>query len=377
MTSSQESSKDGAPAGANCDPLMGIESLAGAFHPHAIEVQDFPYYARVIDLRPRGEYEHDHIPDAVNVEAPAEMTVGSPGAEAPLVAAEPGRAQTWPALDAAVAGVRLDEAILVYCGRGGLVSTPVARALRWRGWTTDVLPGGWVNYRRWVQAGLEVLPRLVPFSLVACALGSENARVLGALRSAGEQVLDFEALASWRRLAFTPVAAIQPTQPWFESLLLRELRAFDPRRPVWAADVSPILGALMLPGAVVDALSIAPRAELSAPAASRMEAWVADEPLCADAAELVQRVSALDPPPAPALGERWRQMLTTGAAGALLASILQEFLDPVSASDRAARGGRHHALAPLAADALAPEPLTRAAADYVRSLAPPGDPAAT
>lgn len=377
MTSSQESSKDGAPAGANCDPLMGIESLAGAFHPHAIEVQDFSYYARVIDLRPRAEYEHDHIPGAVSVEAPAEPTVGSAGAEAPLVAAEPGRAQTWPALDAAVADVRLDEAILVYCGRGGLVSNPVARALRWRGWTTDVLPGGWINYRRWVQAGLEVLPRLVPFRLVACTLGSEDARVLGALQSAGEQVLDFEALASCRRLAFTPVAAAQPTQPWFESLLLHDLRAFDPRRPVWVADVGPILGALMLPGAVVDALSIAPRAELSAPAAARVEAWAADEPLCADAAALVKRVSALDPPPAPDLVERWRQMLTIGTAGALLASILQEFLDPVGASSRAARAGRHHTLAPLAADALAPEPLTRAAADYVRRLAPTGDPAAT
>lgn len=377
MTSSQESSKDGAPAGANCDPLMGIESLAGAFHPHAIEVQDFSYYARVIDLRPRAEYEHDHIPGAVSVGAPAEPTVGSPGADASLVAAEPGRAQTWPALDAAVADVRLDEAILVYCGRGGLVSTPVARALRWRGWTTDVLPGGWINYRRWVQAGLEVLPRLVPFRLVACTLGSENARVLDALQNAGEQVLDFEALASWRRLAFTPVAAPQPTQPWFESLLLRKLRAFDPRRPVWVADLSPILGVVMLPGAVVDALSIAPRTGLSAPTAARIEAWVADEPLCADAAALVQRVSALDPPPAPALGERWRQMLTKGTAGALLASVLQEFLDPVDASDRAARGGRHHALAPLAAEALGPEPLARAAADYVRRLALPGDTAAT
>jgi tRNA 2-selenouridine synthase len=280
-------------------------------------------------------------------------------------------------LDAAVADVRLDEAILVYCGRGGLVSTSVARALRWRGWTTDVLPGGWINYRRWVQAGLEVLPRMVPFRLVACTLGSENARVLGALRSAGEQVLDLEALASWRRLAFTAVAGAQPTQPWFESLLLRELRAFDPRRPVWVADVGPIQGALMLPGALGDALSIAPRAELSAPAAARVEAWIADEPLCADAAALVQRVSVLDPPPTPALQERWRQMLTTGAVGALLASILQDFFDEMCASDRAARGGRHYALALLAAEALAHELLARAAGDYVRRLAPPGDPAAT
>jgi tRNA 2-selenouridine synthase len=377
MTSSQESSKDGAAAGANCDPLMGIESLAGTFHPHAIEVQDFAYYARVIDLRPRSEYEHDHIPGALNAEAPAGLAAGSTDAAAPRAAAEPGMAQTWPALDAAVADVRRDEAVLVYCGRGGLVSTLVARALRSRGWTTDVLPGGWINYRRWVQAGLEVLPRLVLFRLVACTLGSENARMLGALRSAGEQVLDFEGLASWRRFAFAAAAATQPSQPWFESLVLRELRGFDPRRRVWAADLGPHLGALVLPGALSEALSIAPRVDLSAPAAARIDAWVMDEPLCADAPALVQRVSALDPPPDAALVERWRQFLATGAASVLLASILQDFLDTACASDRAARGGRHHGLTPLVAEALAPEALARTATDYVRRLSEPPDAPAT
>ena len=79
------------------------------------------------------------------------------------------------ALLAAVASVRQDQALLVYCDQGGRVSRPVARALRWRGWTVDVLPGGWINYRRWVLAGLEVLPRLVAFRVIAANLQPDHA----------------------------------------------------------------------------------------------------------------------------------------------------------------------------------------------------------
>ena len=61
MTSSQESSD----RARNPNKPPEIESLAGAFHPHAIEVQDFSHYALVIDVRTPQEYEEDHIPGAV------------------------------------------------------------------------------------------------------------------------------------------------------------------------------------------------------------------------------------------------------------------------------------------------------------------------
>jgi tRNA 2-selenouridine synthase len=77
-----------------------------------------------------------------------------------------------PARAAAVSQIRPDQAILVDCGRSGLVSASVAQVLRRRGWTVDVLYGGWINYRRWVQAGLELLPRLVEFRVMVCTLGS-------------------------------------------------------------------------------------------------------------------------------------------------------------------------------------------------------------
>ena len=48
-----------------------IESLAGAFHPHAIEVQDFSHYALVIDVRTPQEYEAVASQQLVNSQSQA------------------------------------------------------------------------------------------------------------------------------------------------------------------------------------------------------------------------------------------------------------------------------------------------------------------
>ena len=157
-------------------------------------VQDFSHYALVIDVRTREEYEDDHIPGAVQfspaVVSQRPLVTGQSDAQNRALAAQDSAADAeLPAsLAALVAPLKLDQAILVYCGRGGLDSLPVARALRWRGWTVDVLPGGWINYRRWVQAGLEVLPRMATFRVVTTSLGSEADRVLNAMATVGHQV---------------------------------------------------------------------------------------------------------------------------------------------------------------------------------------------
>lgn len=114
-----------------------IESFAGVFHPHAIEVQDFSHYALVIDVRTWEEYEDDHIPNAVQF-SPAVVNQGplvlgvSDDRSRALVArnsASDGELPT--ALAALVSPLKLDQAVLLYCGRGGLHSLPVARPLRW------------------------------------------------------------------------------------------------------------------------------------------------------------------------------------------------------------------------------------------------------
>lgn len=355
-----------------------IESLAGVFHPHAIEVQDFSHYSLVIDVRTPQEYEEDHIPGAVQF-SPAVVSQG------PLVTGQADdRARALvahdsvvegdlpPALAALVGPLKLDQAILVYCGRGGLDSLPVARALRWRGWTVDVLPGGWINYRRWVQAGLEVLPRMVSFRVIATSLGCEADRILNALSSVGHQVLNVEALMVRRRGSIACLSAPQPSQAWLESQLLQRLRAVDPRRPVWVGDVDAQVGELLLPGSMADALVSAPTAALEVPLEERAERWIEDDPGWASPPTALDALRSLEPAPDQRILERWKDLLL-GNLVDLVANVLSEYLDPLHANRIAQRMGRPNSLAPLSVDSLRPELLALA----VRTWQPNAEPLAT
>ncbi len=362
MTSSQESSD----RARNPDPPARIESLAGAFHPHAIEVQDFSHYALVIDVRTREEYEDDHIPGAVQfspaVVGQGPLVTGHSDAQDRALAAQDsaGHAELPAALAALVAPLKLDQAILVYCGRGGLDSLPVARALRWRGWSVDVLPGGWINYRRWVQAGLEVLPRMATFRVVATSLGCEADRVLNAMATVGHQVLNVEALMVRRRGSISFCAAQQPSQAWFESQLLQRLRAVDPRRPVWIGDVEAKVGELQLPGSMADAISAAPAAPLEAPIEERVDRWIEDEPAWASPSDAVDAIASWSPAPEGRLIERWRELSLRELVG-LVASVLTDYLDRRQSSRLSLRTAKSNAIAPLVVDSLSPERLALAA----------------
>jgi len=292
MTSRQDSSKPVSTRPSLVD--VDVESLAGLFHPHAIEIQEFSYYTLILDVRSPAEFDHDHIPGAVRLAPQVLRGVGQGDQSGMLLLASDCDAAlpVPPALAALVASVRLDQAILVYCGRGGRDSLPVAKALRWRGWTVDLLPGGWPNYRRWVQAGLEILPRRIDLRVVSTTLGSEAVRVLAGLARAGQQVLDVAACAQWRMEALAPrvASATQPSQAMFESRLLQALRQFDPRQPVWVADTERRLGRVVLPGALMDAITGAPKAALFCPLAERVARWRDDESAPQGAAEVIAEV---------------------------------------------------------------------------------------
>ena len=249
MTSHQKSSVNPI----SSSSYSNVESLAGVFHPHAIEVQDFSHYSQIIDLRSQAEYENDHIPGAVRVEPPDGDAFNDEA--------------TWrESLTSAVAPVvpiaRSRRPVLLYCGDAGRLSRRAGEALRSRGLTVEVLPGGWINYRRWVQAGLELLPRLVTFRVISSSTGEEGAMVLQALRDTGRQVLDLERLAVGRTDSNKTTTLPKREQAWFESQLLNELRSFDPRHAVWTNEVSPGFGKPSMPGALSDSLAMAPLAPL-------------------------------------------------------------------------------------------------------------------
>jgi tRNA 2-selenouridine synthase len=365
MTSRQDSSK----TGSTRPSIADVESLAGWFHPHAIEVQEFSHYALILDVRSEAEFNDDHIPGAVRV-APEIVPPGidGDGPTAPAPAGEGAPARLVPsAVTALVDSVRLDEAILVYCGRGGRDSLPLAKALRWAGWTVDVLPGGFANYRRWVLAGLESLPRCIDVRVVVTALGSEAARVLAGLAAAGQQVLDVATCAGWRPGALAPMAR-QPTQPMFESRLLQALRQFDPRRPVWMADVGRQLGRVSLPGSLMDAVAHAPTVALTCPLAERLACWCEDEPVLQQSVEaVIEVVAASSPTPDP-------HLIAACRGQADISRLLARLLADRDEHARLRQGSRvsEVALMPaLVTNTLKPDGLLKAIQAWLPQAVPP------
>lgn len=216
-------------------------------HPHQLEVQDFATYGLVIDARSAAEFAADHIPGAVNLPASLAGTKS-----------ESSRAQGLPnELSALLAGLASADALLVYCDRGGLDSQVWAERLRREGWVVDVLPGGWPSYRRWVDAGLELLPRSLRWRRLLVP-AADKSRVLAELTASGHQVLDIAELVRSQNLPDTSASAVLPglpvTQARFESELLETLRRFDPEREVFAT-AGPPPSNLSLPAALCEALN--------------------------------------------------------------------------------------------------------------------------
>ena len=305
MTSNKESSVRALPAGT----LGGIETLGGVVHPFDIEVQDFDVYALVLDVREAIDYAQDHVPGAIrlspeDVPAVQALHTGKPGA---VIAPSPGTGLP-PSLETLLVALQPDASVLVYCGRGGRDSLPVASLLRTRGLTVDVLPGGWINYRRWVTAGIDLLPRLVEFKMLSTALDSEAQRVLAVLSHLGHQVIDIDELARQALLGRAAHPAAAP-QAFFESLLLQSLRGLDPRRAVWLADAGFRVRGLEIPGALQEALDRCPVARLLVPKADRLAAWSQDRMWAAWAGSMASADTAWG-------ATRWLPQLL-GAADAL------------------------------------------------------------
>jgi len=328
-----------------------LASLGSLVHPHQMEIQEFASYALVIDARSAGAYQEDHVPGAVSVPIAAtppfsaqdSSLTGEPGPSIPDALAV--HAQSLPA----------GETILVYCDRGGLDSMVWAEPLRAAGFQVDVLGGGWINYRRWVNAGLDLLPRVLTFRPLLAPPVSGLCRVLDLLVRQGEQVIDLAALAGQR---LVPGLTLQgdepPSQHAFETALLDAMRHLDPQRQVWLRDGIAGLGGLSLPPSLRDALQRSKCVTLEVPLPVRALAWLERlQAMNTSIAALLQAFSASALPPPSKVLEQSRALANAGQLADALATIIRGYIDPRSASLLASAKVEVIRLASLKADAVA------------------------
>jgi tRNA 2-selenouridine synthase len=298
-------------------------------HPHQMEIQDFNLYALVIDARPPEAFLDDHIPGAVNVPVgsagslPVPMQPASPGV------AEPGLTMPYELADR-VKQLAPDDLVLVYCDRGGLDSEVWARPLRAAGVRVDVLGGGWGNYRRWVDAGLTVLPRALRFRHLIAPPVSGLCRVLGVLAKQGQQVLDISELAGQRLVpGLTLRCDAPPSQAAFETQLLERLRRFDPDLPIWVRVGPAPLDGLVLPPALREAIERCEAVRLEVPLAERARAWFERmHSMKTSLAALIEALATSALPPSPTHVQQWGSLDQEGHTLDALTSIIDAYIDP-------------------------------------------------
>ena len=308
-----------------------LASLGALVHPHQMEIQDFNLYALVIDARQPESFADDHLPGAVNVPVSSAGSV-----QVPMQPVAPGVAEPESAMPYSLAHhlrqLAPDDLVLVYCDRGGLDSEVWARPLRAAGFRVDVLGGGWGNYRRWVDAGLTVLPRALRFRHLIAPPVSGLCRVLGVLAKQGQQVLDISELAGQRLVpGLTLRCDSPPSQAAFETQLLERLRRFDPDRPVWVRVGPAPLDGLVLPRALREAIVRSESVRLEVPLAERARAWLERmQSMKTSLAALIEALGTSAFPPSPAHVQQWDSLGQAGHMLDALSGIIDSYIDPTN-----------------------------------------------
>ena len=247
-------------------------------------MDDFSSYDLIIDARSEREYEEDHIPGAINLPVVNNDEYAEVGTthrddkhRAYVIGVAYSHRNIANHVDQVISRYPKKTRILVYCFRGGKRSRLWFDALDTIGYKVERLKGGWKAYRRWVNEQLANLPGQFNYHVLCGPTGCGKTRLLNALKEIGEQVLDLEELAKHRGSLIGAIPGTpQPSQKWFDSLVLAELMTFNTARPIWLEAESKKIGERQLPNKLFDAMHTGVPYQIDAPMAERVKLWRED-----------------------------------------------------------------------------------------------------
>ncbi len=251
----------------------------------------------VIDVRSPGEYEHAHIPGAVNIplfDNDERALVGTKyknaGKDSAVLL---GLDLVGPKLAGFVKRSRKlnsqTREVLVHCWRGGMRSGSFAWLLQTAGLTPATLEGGYKAYRNTVLAAFAEPRNLI---ILGGKTGSGKTDILKELARQGEQIIDLEGLAHHKGSTYGAIGQLpQPATEQFENLIFHEWRTLDRNdrsesrtspgagplnRRIWVEDESRNVGSCFVPMPFWQQMRAAPVAFVDVPKAVRVQRLVAE-----------------------------------------------------------------------------------------------------
>jgi len=215
-----------------------------------------------IDVRSPAEFEHAHIPHALNLplfdneqRALIGTTYKKQSREAAIKVGLPlFGAKMLPMIETVEAWIKdrqkendlTKPTIYVHCWRGGMRSAAVAWLLDLYGYKVIQLTGGYKAYRNWVLAQFTI-----PYSLKVLGgyTGSGKTEILHALQEKNYAVIDLEGLAHHKGSAYGAIGQLpQPSQEMFENIVAEKLLEVNKKqKSIWIEDESQRIGTVLIP----------------------------------------------------------------------------------------------------------------------------------
>jgi tRNA 2-selenouridine synthase len=304
----------------------------------AATVAQLAEFDEIIDARSPAEFAADHIPGATNLPVLNDEERARIGTLYKQVSAFEAKK-----LGAALVSRNIADHLeshfldkpkgyrpLVYCWRGGNRSGSITHVLRKIGFAANQLEGGYKAYRSMVVEDLKSMPGQFQFRVICGPTGSGKSRLLGALDSAGAQVLDLEKLAAHRGsvLGVLPDHP-QPTQKTFESTLWSRLHELSPYQPVYVESESKKIGSLQVPDGLIAVMRASPCVRLQLPREARIRLLVEEyQHFPRQPEALIEQLNQLTALRGRETIAGWRALIDDENWQGLVSALLDQHYDP-------------------------------------------------
>lgn len=217
----------------------------------------------LLDVRSPGEYDHAHIPGAINLP----LFSNAERAQVGTCYKQQGRDEAVE-LGLAIVGPKLahfvqfakelagNRVLRIHCWRGGMRSGSMAWLMETAGFQVVLLDKGYKGFRHWVR---ETLSQPKTILTLGGMTGTGKTAVLHALAAQGEQILNLEALANHRGSSYGALGLPpQPSTEHFENLIAQQWATLTSDRPVWVEAESRMVGTCRVPDEVFQPMMAAP-----------------------------------------------------------------------------------------------------------------------